>query len=403
MHAHTEAHAAADSRVPAPGRRARGTIAARAGVVAAGSVGRPPGQHAAGGAALAARARRGGRAVDLGRSRRSSSCGGLGTTRTSSPSATSRCSRSGRLPDNEKGRRRAEETAALVNAHLDGRTADGPRGRRRARHRQRDQVRRDDGHRRDPLGRRPSSDRLDRRRRRHRPGRRLPRARTALPPHLRADDRARVRALGGHLAARGCRRVRRARGLARRGPIAARRRVAAGRRRAGDARRRGRATPPRACCRAAMPTSCSTGAERELLVPAAEQRGQLWTSRVWPGALLVDGEIRGTWRRANEIVRIERLDEALTRRARGGRGRGAQPPAPRPRAGDRGRLGDVTDTNICSIVRHGRRVPRGAVPHRAEPRQGDAVRLVAEPVHRLRPPLHVLLRPRLRAAGRSSR
>ena len=36
-------------------------------------------------------------------------------------SATSRCSRSDRLPDTEKGRRRAEETAALVNAHLDGR------------------------------------------------------------------------------------------------------------------------------------------------------------------------------------------------------------------------------------------------------------------------------------------
>jgi hypothetical protein len=46
------------------------------------------------------------------------------------------------------------------------------------------------------------------------------------------------------------------------------------------------------------------GAERELLVPSPEQRGQLWTTRVWPGALLVDGEIRGTWRRANQIVRI---------------------------------------------------------------------------------------------------
>ena len=91
-------------------------------------------------------------------------------------------------------------------------------------------------------------------------------------------------------------------------------------------------------------------AERELLVPAAEQRGQLWTSRVWPGALLVDGEIRGTWRRANEIVRIERLDEAHAGGARGGRGGGAQPAAPRPRAGDRRRLGDVTDANICSIV-----------------------------------------------------
>jgi winged helix DNA-binding protein len=47
------------------------------------------------------------------------------------------------------------------------------------------------------------------------------------------------------------------------------------------------------------------GAERELLVPRAEQRGRLWTPRVWPGALLVAGEIRGTWRRAHETVRID--------------------------------------------------------------------------------------------------
>jgi hypothetical protein len=47
------------------------------------------------------------------------------------------------------------------------------------------------------------------------------------------------------------------------------------------------------------------GRERELLVPRAEQRALLWTSRVWPGALLVDGEIRGTWRRAQHTVRID--------------------------------------------------------------------------------------------------
>ncbi len=47
------------------------------------------------------------------------------------------------------------------------------------------------------------------------------------------------------------------------------------------------------------------GAERDLLVPSADRRRQLWTSRVWPGALLVDGEIRGTWRRAQHIVRID--------------------------------------------------------------------------------------------------
>src|SRR5262249_25492431 len=45
--------------------------------------------------------------------------------------------------------------------------------------------------------------------------------------------------------------------------------------------------------------------ERALLVPRADRRERLWTSRVWPGALLVDGEIRGTWRRAQHAVRIE--------------------------------------------------------------------------------------------------
>ena len=47
------------------------------------------------------------------------------------------------------------------------------------------------------------------------------------------------------------------------------------------------------------------GAERELLLPKAEQRQRLWTSRVWPGALLVDGEVRGTWRRAQHTLRVE--------------------------------------------------------------------------------------------------
>jgi winged helix DNA-binding protein len=47
------------------------------------------------------------------------------------------------------------------------------------------------------------------------------------------------------------------------------------------------------------------GAERELLVERAEQRPLLWTPRVWPGALLVDGEIRGTWRRAHATVEID--------------------------------------------------------------------------------------------------
>src|SRR5205814_8869971 len=46
------------------------------------------------------------------------------------------------------------------------------------------------------------------------------------------------------------------------------------------------------------------------------------------------------------------------------------------------------------------RVPRRAVQGRAQSREGNGVFLVPEPVHGLRAPLHVLLRPRVRAAGR---
>ena len=46
------------------------------------------------------------------------------------------------------------------------------------------------------------------------------------------------------------------------------------------------------------------GADRDLLVPAAARRDTLWTSRVWPGALLVGGEIVGTWRRAQTVVSV---------------------------------------------------------------------------------------------------
>jgi hypothetical protein len=57
------------------------------------------------------------------------------------------------------------------------------------------------------------------------------------------------------------------------------------------------------------------GAERELLVPQADRRSLLWTSRVWPGAVLVEGEIRGTWRRKQHTVRIDAWDR-LSRASR---------------------------------------------------------------------------------------
>lgn len=47
------------------------------------------------------------------------------------------------------------------------------------------------------------------------------------------------------------------------------------------------------------------GADRELLVPQADRRRELWTSRVWPGAVLARGEIVGTWRRAGPTVSIQ--------------------------------------------------------------------------------------------------
>jgi Winged helix DNA-binding domain len=46
------------------------------------------------------------------------------------------------------------------------------------------------------------------------------------------------------------------------------------------------------------------GADREILVPDAKRRAELWTTRVWPGALLVSGEIVGVWRRSAAEISI---------------------------------------------------------------------------------------------------
>jgi len=45
--------------------------------------------------------------------------------------------------------------------------------------------------------------------------------------------------------------------------------------------------------------------DRALLVPDPARRSELWTSRVWPGAVLLDGEIRGVWRRADARLTID--------------------------------------------------------------------------------------------------
>ena len=46
-------------------------------------------------------------------------------------------------------------------------------------------------------------------------------------------------------------------------------------------------------------------ADRDLLVPDPGRRGELWTPRVWPGAVVVGGEVAGTWRRAGAVVTIQ--------------------------------------------------------------------------------------------------
>jgi hypothetical protein len=47
------------------------------------------------------------------------------------------------------------------------------------------------------------------------------------------------------------------------------------------------------------------GADRHLLVPDPDRRGALWTPRVWPGGVLLAGEVAGTWRRADTVMTIQ--------------------------------------------------------------------------------------------------
>ena len=47
------------------------------------------------------------------------------------------------------------------------------------------------------------------------------------------------------------------------------------------------------------------GADRELLVTDSDHRRKLWTPRVWPGAVLVEGQIVGTWRCSQSEVTVE--------------------------------------------------------------------------------------------------
>lgn len=59
------------------------------------------------------------------------------------------------------------------------------------------------------------------------------------------------------------------------------------------------------------------GDQRELLVPDGGRRSRLWTPRVWPGAVLVNGVVAGIWRRAGNAFTFEMWDrlDPMTREA----------------------------------------------------------------------------------------
>jgi hypothetical protein len=65
-------------------------------------------------------------------------------------------------------------------------------------------------------------------------------------------------------------------------------------------------------------------------------------------------------------------------------------------------IGTAADVNRTYVLysSSATRVPKRALQVGAQPGPGHAVQVVAEPVHGLRPPLHVLLCPQLRAARR---
>jgi hypothetical protein len=211
----------------------------------------------------------------------------------------------GTMPDDEKGRRRAEELAAALHAHLDGRrTSYDEAGR--------------------ALGVNPNSLRYaaatgtvvirwE--------GARAPTVWTVPPPTMTAGE-ARLELARRYLHVYGPTTpgaFARWAGISARGGEAAfealRRSLAPVRTPIGDAwilardERAFRGDPGPAAPARLLPSGDAYfllyGSDRRLLVPQNDRRDALWTSRVWPGALLVDGNIVGTWRRANRVVSIE--------------------------------------------------------------------------------------------------
>ena len=267
---------ALDERLP-PGRR----------FAPAGCVGRAAGQHAAGRAAVDPRTRRRRRAIQLGghlaRPALGAAVPGLRDRRARSGGVLA-----GTVPGRPQGSPQGEDLAARLHAHLDG--ARMPYGEAGARARgarpERAAVRGSDGHGSDPLGGRATADRLDGAAAGDDPFKaRLELARRHL--HVFGPTTPEAFApLGGDIGA--------GRPLA--AFVALRRSLTAVRTPLGDAwiltrdEPSLRADPGPVAPARLLPSGDAyyllQGDDRALLVPNADQRGALWTSRVWPGAVL---------------------------------------------------------------------------------------------------------------------
>jgi hypothetical protein len=208
-------------------------------------------------------------------------------------------------PDDVKGRQLAEDLAVRLHALLGGtRMNYGEAGRALGVHPNALRYAA-------PTGRvmirwdgRAAADHLDRPATRSRSERGPTRARTSVPARLRPRRARGVRLVGGDIRA------------GRRRPFGAlRRSLTPVRTPIGDAWILSRDEPalrrtvgPAAAARL-LPSGDTyflfQGADRELLVADPDRRRALWTPRVWPGGLLVGGEVVGTWRRVHGTVTVQ--------------------------------------------------------------------------------------------------
>ena len=99
------------------------------------------------------------------------------------------------------------------------------------------------------------------------------------------------------------------------------------------------------------------GADRELLVPDADRRAMLWTPRVWPGAVLVAGEVVGTWRRSQAVVTVEPWQKLTAAQRHAIEEEAASLPLPGVVGADRGALAGVAPHVWSSEVNRVHAIP----------------------------------------------